>query len=603
MLKARKVAVPVVLTLVRVRVPPPALFAPRAHHAATALSNTPLSMSASRPIFSRSDRVVAIVGRPNVGKSALFNRLAGRRIAIVHDRPGVTRDRLSASLKDASFPISIMDTGGIGATLDDDFGTIVRAEADIAITAADLIVFVVDALSGMHPIDQSVAEKLRRQGKPVILGINKADDPKHDLVSADFARLGFKTVRSFSAEHGRGIPQLIDAIESTLGPPAEPADPDAEDYDPNADPRCVRLAIVGRPNVGKSSLFNAILDDERAIVSAIAGTTRDAVDSFYNHRGHPFLLMDTAGIRRQAKVDDAVESYSVRRAERSIRRADIVALVVDAARGVTAQERKIASIIVEENKPCLIVANKFDLYHPDGEMKARLEELESHVRRELFFLHYAPLVAVSAKSRDRLGKIFGAVDKVRAASDSQLGTGAFNRLLQEAITRTPPPAIGGKRFKLFYATLAREEKQRPIIAPRLVLFVNHESLMTPTYRRYLENTVRAQMTYEGLPIRFDVREREQRKARRTEKDPHVKDPEEDSASHDEASTKDAPNTRRSKGPARTAPRPSRKQAAARDSSARKTPKKKRPSSQKVPKSQRRDRAKKKTARRGAGRNR
>ena len=526
-------------------------------------------MPAARQLFSRSDRLVAIVGRPNVGKSALFNRLAGRRIAIVHDRPGVTRDRLSAPLKDASFPVSVMDTGGIGATLDDDFAGIVRAEADIAIAAADLILFVVDALSGMHPIDQSVAERLRRQGKPVILGINKADDPKHDNVASDFARLGFRAVCSFSAEHGRGIPDLVRTIEQTLGPPAEPVDLDAPDYDPNADPRCIRLAIVGRPNVGKSSLFNAILGDDRAIVSEVAGTTRDAVDSFHNHRGHPFLLMDTAGIRRQAKVDDAVEAYSVSRAERSIRRADVVALVVDAARGVTAQERKIAGIIVEENKPCLIVANKFDLYHPDGEMKARLAELDDHVRRELFFLHYAPLVAVSAKQRDRLGKIFGAVDRIRAASDAQMGTGAFNRLLQDAINRTPPPAIGGKRFKLFYATLAREEKPRPVLAPRVVLFVNHEKLMTPTYRRYLENTVRASMNYEGLPIRFDVREREQRKAKR-DSTPRAAD-----SSQDRTAAADAK-------PRRPSPRPTQKKKA---------------------KSPRQDRGakKKKPSRRGAGR--
>lgn len=459
---------------------------------------------------SRNQRIVAIVGRPNVGKSALFNRLAGHRIAIVHDMPGVTRDRLSAPLREASFPVTVIDTGGIGANIDDDFAGRVRAEAEIAIAAADVILFVVDALHGIHPVDQSVAQVLRKQGKPVILGVNKADDPKHENETADFMRLGFKTTCAFSATHGRGIERLVKTIEKTLGPPAEEVEVEAEEYNPHTDAATIRVAIVGRPNVGKSSLFNAILDSDRAIVSEVAGTTRDSIDSYYNHRGHPYLLIDTAGIRKSARVDTAVESFSVARAEKSIRRADITALVIDAARGVTAQERKIAGTILEENKPCIIVANKFDLYHPDGEMKARLAELEEHVRRELFFLHYAPLVAVSAKNKDRLGKIFGAIDKVRAASDGALGTGAFNRLLQEAIQRTPPPAIGGKRFKLFYATLAREEKPRPISAPRVVLFVNHRALMTPTYTRYLENTVREKMTYAGLPIRFDIREREQR---------------------------------------------------------------------------------------------
>lgn len=458
------------------------------------------------------DRIIAIVGRPNVGKSALFNRLAGRRIAIVHDMPGVTRDRLMAPVKDASFPLQMMDTGGIGATLNDDFGDMVRIEAEIAIAAADAILFVVDALSGMHPIDESVAQMLRRQGKPVILGLNKADDPKHDLNIADFGRLGFKNVQAFSAEHGRGIEALIKACERAVPPPVEDAAVEvAEDGTAEMDEeQAIRMAIIGRPNVGKSSLFNAILGTERAIVSAVAGTTRDSIDSMYVHKGQPFLMIDTAGIRKKAKIDTSVEAYSVARSERSIRRADISVLVIDASRGVTAQERKIAGTIVDENKPCIIVANKFDLYHPEGQMKARLEELEEHVRRELFFLHYAPLVAVSAKDGKNLSKVFTAIDEVKRASDNGMSTGQFNRLLQDAIARTPPPHVRGRRFKLLYATLAREEMSRPIMAPRVVLFVNHEDLMTPTYRRYLENTVRGSMKYEGLPIRFDVRAREKR---------------------------------------------------------------------------------------------
>src|SRR5688572_14434028 len=227
--------------------------------------------------FRRNHRIIAIVGRPNVGKSALFNRLVGHRIAIVHDMPGVTRDRLMAPMKDVAFPVSIIDTGGIGANIADDFADMVRAEAEIAIAAADVILFVVDALHGIHPVDQSVAQFLRKQGKPVILGVNKADDPKHENNVSDFMRLGFKTACAFSSTHGRGIDKLVKTIEATLGPPAEPVDPAAEVFDPQADAQTVRVAIVGRPNVGKSSLFNAILDSDRAMVSTVAGTTRDSI--------------------------------------------------------------------------------------------------------------------------------------------------------------------------------------------------------------------------------------------------------------------------------------------------------------------------------------
>jgi GTP-binding protein len=461
----------------------------------------------------KTERIVAIVGRPNVGKSALFNRLAGRRIAIVHDQPGVTRDRLSAPCKGCRFPLQIIDTGGIGAALEDGFAKQVKTEATIAIESSDLILFVVDVLDGLHPIDESVAAMLRKQGKPVILGLNKADDPKHDvLASADFAKLGFSNVASFSATHGRGITLLLHMIEDALEPgeeSAESATGDGEENEPAVESG-IRVAIVGRPNVGKSSLFNAILGSQRAIVSSVAGTTRDAVDCVHERDGKRYVLVDTAGIRRRSKVDTLVESFSVQRAERAIRRADIVALVYDAADGISAQERKIAGIIVEENKPCILVANKFDLYHPDAPKKARLEELEEDARRELFFLHYAPLAAVSAKDARHLAKVFSAIDKVKEASDRSLNTGALNRVLQEAIDHTPPPAIGGRRFKLFYATLTRDHRPRPIHAPNVVMFVNARKLLPPAYMRFLENEIRKRCPYTGLPVKFDVRERQQK---------------------------------------------------------------------------------------------
>ncbi len=456
----------------------------------------------------KTERVVAIVGRPNVGKSALFNRLAGRRLAIVHDQPGVTRDRLSATCQGASFPIQIIDTGGIGASLEDGFANQVKTEAQIAIESADLILLVVDAQDGRHPVDEAVAQLLRKQAKPVVLGINKADDPKHDANLGDFARLGFKNATTFSATHGRGIPALLKMLEANL----EPVET-AEDTRPTAatdDSRIIRVAIIGRPNVGKSSLFNAILGENRAIVSEVAGTTRDAIDCLYERGGQYFSLIDTAGIRRRARVDTVVESFSVQRAERSIRRADLVALVFDAARGIAAQERKIAGTVVEENRPCILVANKYDLYHPDADKKARIEELTEYTRRELFFLDYAPLVAVSAKDSTHLNKIFGAIERVRQASLQSPNTGTLNRLLQAAIQRTPPPATRGRRLKLLYSTLAREHKPRPLMAPRVVLFVNHRDLLHDTYLRYLENEIRRTAGYEGLPIKFDIRERQKK---------------------------------------------------------------------------------------------
>jgi GTP-binding protein len=450
-------------------------------------------------------RVVAIVGRPNVGKSALFNRLAGHRIAIVHDMPGVTRDRLSAPVKDSTFPIQIIDTGGIGATLGDGFADQVKAEAIIAVESADLILFVVDALEGRHVIDDTVAAILRKQNKPVVLGINKSDDAKHDRMMADFSRMGFKNVVSFSATHGRGIEKLLRTMEENLIPPPAEVEGEEGEGKPLGEP--IRMAIIGRPNVGKSSLFNAILGEERAIVSEVAGTTRDSVDSLYQRGEHYFQLIDTAGIRKQARVDTVVESFSVARAESSIRRADLVALVFDCSRGITAQERKIAGTILEENKPCILVGNKYDLWHPDAQQKARLEELEEYARRELYFLHYAPLVAVSAKGGQFLNKVFGAIERVKKSSADSLSTGALNRVLQDAIARTPPPHIKGKRFKLLYATLTRDINPRPIIAPRVVLFVNHRELLHETYLRFLENEIRRHTPYEGLPIKFDIRER------------------------------------------------------------------------------------------------
>lgn len=457
--------------------------------------------------------VIAIVGRPNVGKSAVFNRLAGRRISIVHDQPGVTRDRITADCDRLPWPVTLIDTGGIGAAIDDALLAQVDAEVDIALEAADVILFVVDAKDGLTPVDQAVAARLRRRNHPVLLAVNKVDTERLDDMAGDFARLGFGAMVAISAAHGRGFAGLDDLLadvvlgafpqleaegganaegEGTAGVPPEPP---------------TQIAIVGRPNVGKSSLINAILEDQRTIVSDMMGTTRDAVDIPYERNGRRFVLIDTAGIRKRTRRDSVVEVFSVMRAERSVRRADLCALVIDAASGVREQDRKIGQRIVEENKPCVIVVNKFDLYHPTGSFKDRWEQLQEEVRRDLFFLHYAPLVAVSAKEGQYLKKVFAAIERVRESSSRGLGTGALNRLLQRAMEQNPPAMEKSRRLNLFYATLAREHRLKQIMAPDIVLFVNDRKLLRDAYQRYLENQIRKDCPYEGLPIRFDVRER------------------------------------------------------------------------------------------------
>jgi len=445
---------------------------------------------------------IAIVGRPNVGKSALFNRLAGRRIAIVHDQPGVTRDRLVAPCRATARPCELVDTGGIGAALDDGFAEQVHAEADVALGTADLVLFTVDGQQGLHPVDQALASDLRRAGLPVALVVNKIDDPKHDLLSDEFLRLGFAATLPVSAAHGRGMVALAEWLDAELGklPPAEA---------PSAEPAvALKLAIVGRPNVGKSSLINALLGKKRTIVSEIAGTTRDAVDVPFRHQGKDYLLIDTAGLRPRARRDTSVEVFSAMRAERSIRRADLALLVVDAAEGVMAQDRKIANLVLDAGKPCLVVLNKFDLFFPEGRKKERLEELEERVRRDLFFLDYAPFVAVSAKDRQHLGKVLERVEAVRAAAREVVPTGPLNRTLQEGMLRNPPPLVGRRRFKLLYATDATPRETGGIPVPTFLLFINHSRLLTQTYRRYLENLIRAQFPFPGLPLHLVLKSRQ-----------------------------------------------------------------------------------------------
>ena len=444
--------------------------------------------------------IVAIVGRPNVGKSALFNCLVQKRIAIVHDQPGITRDRLVADCLLGSRPFVVVDTGGIESFVDDDYDEQIRSEADLAMEMADVIVLVCDSRDGVTPVDRSLAKELRSARKPVILAVNKIDHPKHELADTEFSVLGFSDIVPISAAHGRGITDLVEQIERHLPEPAlEEAKPD-----PGVP---IKLAIVGRPNVGKSSLINAILQNQRTIVSDAAGTTRDSVDVPYERDGKPFVLIDTAGMRARRKHNTSVEVFSVMRAEKSIARADICALVVDALEGVTAQDKKIAGLIQENHKPCIVIVNKLDLVKPTARVRDFIDTLLQEVRANLFFLSYAPIDLVSARTGENLDRLFESIERIQQHATRSIGTGSLNRLLQEAMAAAPPPIRGNKRFKLLYATQIDKTSNHLVAPPTFVFFVNDPELLTDDYRRYLEVRIRERNGYYGLPIIVRLRSR------------------------------------------------------------------------------------------------
>jgi GTP-binding protein len=445
--------------------------------------------------------VVAIVGRPNVGKSALFNRLARKRIAIVHDEPGVTRDRLVANCRVGSRQFTVVDTGGIETFAANDSKEQVRAEARLATEMADVIVFVVDSQDGVTPIDRSLAKELRTAQKPLILAVNKVDHPKQELADIEFAALGFEELIPISAAHGRGISALADRIEAHL--PAE----QTVDEPVTEQSAAIKLAIVGRPNVGKSSLINAILKSPRTIVSETAGTTRDSVDIPYEQDGKHYLLIDTAGIRARRRHNTSVEIFSVMRSEKSIVRADICTLVIDALEGVTTQDKKIAGLIHENHKPCIVIVNKLDLVKPTEGIRDFLHVLIDQIKSDLFFLSYAPIDIVSARSGENLDRLFRSIEKVQKHAKRSIGTGVLNRLLQEAMTVSPPPMRANKRLKLLYATQIDPPRNALVAPPNFILFVNYPELLTDDYRRYLEARIRDQNGYYGLPIVIRLRSR------------------------------------------------------------------------------------------------
>jgi GTP-binding protein len=449
---------------------------------------------------------VAIVGRPNVGKSALFNRLVGRNIAIVHDQPGITRDRLAALSSKGRRPFTVWDTGGIGGAGETELTTQVRGAADSAMRQSDVILFIVDAQAGLNPIDQELAKLLRKSKSPVVLVVNKIDHEKHEDLDADFARLGFDNSIPISAAHGRGISDLLEVVDGLL------PESKIQDLKSEIENAPTSLAIVGRPNAGKSSLINSILRDARTIVSELPGTTRDAVDILYERSGEKFLLIDTAGMRQRSKHSTSVEVFSVMRAERTIRRADLCVLVIDLTSGVTSQDKKIAGLIQESEKPCLVVLNKWDLVKPARGGQKAIERAITDVRERLFFLEYAPVLVASALTGENVDELFRLIRTVRRAAQVRIGTGVLNRMLRAALEENPPPMIGTRRLKLFYAAQTHGEDV-DTLAAKFVLFVNQPKLLSDSYGRYLERRIRGISPFPGLPVLLSCRARSESERR------------------------------------------------------------------------------------------
>ena len=448
---------------------------------------------------------VAIVGRPNVGKSALFNRLIRRKIAIEHDQPGITRDRISAICRRGARPFVLWDTGGVGGAGESELSAQVRRAVEEAMHDSDLLLFLVDAKEGLSPLDQELARLLRKSQKPVVLVINKIDTEKHENLAVDFASLGFSQSLSISAAHGRGISELIETIDQLLPSPS------AVNQSAVTSPQSLSLAIIGRPNVGKSSLINSIVRSERAIVSELPGTTRDAIDISYQRDDQEFLFIDTAGIRRRGKHSSSVEVFSVMRAERSIRRANLCVLIVDLTIGVTAQDKRIAGLIQKARKAALVVLNKWDLIKPRRNEKKMMAQLSDEARARLFFLDYAPVLVASALTAENIDKLFALIAKVRRAARERIGTGVLNRLLRSAFAANPPPMISGRRLKLFYAAQASGNPEAALEPSEFVLFVNEPRLLSETYRRYLEARIRKAQPYPGLPIILTCRPRQEKR--------------------------------------------------------------------------------------------
>lgn len=440
--------------------------------------------------------VVAIVGRPNVGKSTLFNRLVGKRIAIVEDTPGITRDRLYAEAEWLGRSFMLVDTGGLILNEKDPLTVQVRSQAEIAISEADVIVFLVDVTEGVTPADMEVANVLRRTRKPVLVVVNKVDNERLERESIEFFSLGLGEIYPISSLHGRGVAELLDKIiESLPGSTAEEVYP--EDI--------IKIAIVGRPNVGKSSLLNAIIKEERAIVSDIPGTTRDAIDTYFEHGDQRFVLIDTAGIRRAGKIQRSIEYYSVLRAVRALERADVALITIDASEGVLDGDKRVAGYSHDAGKAAVIVCNKWDLAK---EKQKTINEFSELVRREMPFMSYAPIVFTSATKGTGITELLETAADVSQNHAFRLPTGELNRLVGD-IVDAKPYSEKGREFRVYYATMP---SVRP---PTIVLFTNNPDLLHFSYQRYIENQIRKHYPYEGTPIRIFARKAEHSRPRET----------------------------------------------------------------------------------------
>lgn len=434
--------------------------------------------------------IIAIVGRPNVGKSTLFNKLIGERRSIVEDTPGVTRDRIYGECEWSGRKMTVIDTGGIEPKTDDNILKSMRLQAEIAIESADVIVFMTDVKAGLVADDRDIAVMLKKSGKPVILCVNKCDrvgQPPYEYY--EFFELGYEEEPIIlSSLHGTGTGDLLDAVIKNL--PSETEEEEENDR--------IKIAVIGKPNAGKSSLINRILGSDRMIVSPIAGTTRDAVDTNIDNSHGKYTLIDTAGIRRSAKVNDRIEKYSVLRAHMAVERADVCFLVIDATEGITEQDEKIAGIAHETGKPCIIAVNKWDAIEKDG---GTYEEYRKDIYNSLSYMTYAPMITLSAKTGQRVDSLFELVNTAYEHSCLRIGTGALNDVLREAMERVQPPSDKGKRLKIYYMT------QVSVCPPTFVIFCNDVELFHFSYRRYIENTLRTVFDFSGTPINIVIRER------------------------------------------------------------------------------------------------
>ena len=437
--------------------------------------------------------LVAVVGRPNVGKSTFFNKIAGRRISIVEDTPGVTRDRIYADCEWLNHKFTLIDTGGIEPKTDDILLKQMRRQAEVAIDTCDVILFFTDGRTGMTADDEDVATMLRRSKKPVILVVNKVDYQEMSDTIYDFYGLGLGEPFAISSTNMLGLGDLLDELVSHF--PAD-ADTSADEE------QTINIAVVGRPNVGKSSLVNRILGQERSMVSNIAGTTRDAIDTAFVRDGQRYNIIDTAGIRRKRAIEEeSIERYSIVRALAAVRRCDVALIVINAEDGVTEQDTKVAGYVHEEGKACIIVVNKWDAIEKEtGTMEAYRKE----VIEKLKFMDYAPVLFISALTGQRVVKVLDAVKDVYTQTSRRITTGLLNDILGDATAALQPPISGGRRLKIYYAT------QQSVCPPTFVFFVNNEELMHFAYQRYLENQFRKSFGFEGTPIRFILREKKQK---------------------------------------------------------------------------------------------